>query len=116
MSAKSPKNALPKNIMETIDKFAEQPLELNKNGNPKWAKASIKKLSGVSLVKNTEGLHLNFNDGAQRFGYNVKDWNSYSQMKAQMLMNFVNNVDYLDSLAKYVFEHEGGDSEIINSI
>ena len=116
MSAKSSKAGLPKAITDSIDKFAEQPLELNSKGNPKWNKATIKKLSGVKLVKNTEGLHLNFNDGSQRFGYNVKDWNAYAQMKAQMLTNFVNNVDYMDSIAKYVFEHDGSDSEIVNTI
>ena len=116
MSAKSQKATLPKAVTDLIDKFAEQPLELNSKGNPKWNKANIKKLSGVKLVKNAEGMHINLNDGTQRFGYNIKDWNAYAQVKAQMLANFVNNVEYMDSIARYVFDHDGSDSEVINSI
>ena len=110
------KEVLSKAITDLIDKFAKQELELNAKGKTKWAKASLKKLDGVKLVKNDEGLHLNFNDGSQRFGYNVKDANGYGIMKRQMLANFVNNVEYLDSLAKYVFNSESTSSDTINSI
>lgn len=108
---------LPKAITDLIDKFAKQELELNSKGKKKWSKASLKKLNGVKLVKNDEGMHLNFNDGTQRFGYNVKDWNAYAHMKQQMLANFVNNVDYMDNLARYVFNSDGSsDLDNITSI
>ena len=115
-SPKNSQNELPKAITELIDTFASQELELNAKGKPKWNKASIKKLSGVTLVKNSDGMLLNFNDGSQRFGYNIKTWNGYANMKRQMLANFVNNVDYMDKLARYVFESEGTSSEKVNSI
>ncbi len=115
-STKNTSNALPKDVTDLIDTFASQELELNAKGNPKWNKATIKKLSGVTLVKNADGMLLNFNDGSQRFGYNTKTWNAYSNMKRQMLANFVNNVDYMDKIARYVFESEGTSSEKVSSI
>jgi len=108
---------LPKAITDLIDKFASQELELNSKGNLKWEKANLKKLSGVTLVKNADGMHLNINDGTQRFGYNIKNWSALANMKRQMLAIFVNNVEYLEQIAKYVFDADGSViSDKVNSI
>ena len=112
MSEKSVKG-LGKVDKERINAFLEQPLPLKKDGTPKWDKVPIKKLTNMMLVKDADGTPLlMYNDGKQRFGLTIKDWNQYAYIKQNILANFVNNIDYLDALAKHIFGNNGNSTRV----
>jgi len=102
---------------KNIDAFLSQEQPKNKKGKVVWDKVPLKKLTNFKLCKDTDGAPvLMYNDGKQRFGVTIKDWNQFAMIKGDMLMNFVNKVDYLDSLAKYVFNSDASNTSRINSI
>jgi len=100
LSTKKNNSELPKGTKDRIQEFIEQELPKKSNGDPKWDKKQIKKLSGIKLAKDLEGnLCFIMNDGSQRFGYSIKSWDQYplavfSQKKRPVHKFFFNKFKY----------------------